>query len=163
MDTLHLPETCRQTPPALREAFGWTLARLSQSFVGALNAALAEVDLSMRSFAVLATAADRAARTQLEIAPVVGLDKSTLVATIDELERRGLIERRTDPADRRARVIESTEAGRALATHAARIVEDTETELLGKFGIEEAARLKSSLAGLLLGLHKDAMQSGSCI
>lgn len=163
METLHPPESCSDTPPALRQAFGWALARLAQAFNGAQNAALAEVDLTMRSFAVLATAVDRA-RTQLEIAHVVGLDKSTLVATIDDLERRGLVERRTDPADRRARFVESTAEGRALAYRAAQIVEETEATLLGKVGAEEASRLKSSLVALLLGgaLHDD-MQPGSCI
>ena len=164
MDTLHRSETCSKTPQVLREGFGWTLARLSQSLVSALNVALADLDLTMRSFAVLATAADRAARTQLEIAQVVGLDKSTLVATIDDLERRGLVERRTDPADRRARVVESTAEGRTLATRAAQIVADTETAILREFGIDEAARLKSSLVALLLSaLHKDPAQPGSCI
>ena len=162
MDPLHLPESCSKTPPALRGAFGWALARLARAFNGAQNAALAEVDLTMRSFAVLATAAD-GARTQLEIAQVVGLDKSTLVATIDDLERRGLVERRTDPADRRARFIESTAQGRTLAARAARIIEETEAKLLEKFSPAEAAQLKSSLVALLLGGLHDEIQPGSCI
>ncbi len=165
METLETtPQACAKTPATLKNGFSWTLARLAQTFIGAQNAALAELGLTMRSFAVLVTVSDRAARTQLEIAQVVGLDKSTLVATIDDMERRGLVERRADPEDRRARVVQSTDEGRAVVARAAEIVQQTEAGLLGEFGAAEASRLKTSLASLLVGaLHGDAAQPGSCI
>ncbi|MBV8637119.1 MAG: MarR family transcriptional regulator [Candidatus Eremiobacteraeota bacterium] len=164
METLHNTETCSKTPAVLRDAFSWALARLTQTFIAAQNAALEELGLTMRSFAVLATVSERAARTQLEIAQVVGLDKSTLVSTIDELEKRGLVERRADPADRRARVVESTPAGRKLGARGAEIVAGTEAKLLGGFNPSEASRLKSSVIDLLLGaLREDPNRPGSCI
>ena len=164
METLQTQETCSKTPAVLRESFSWALARLTQAFVGAQNAALGELDLTMRSFAVLATVSERVARTQLEIAQIVGLDKSTLVATIDDLEKRGLVERSADPADRRARVVESTLAGRELAARAAALVAQTEAKLFSGCAAGEAARLKSSVVDLLLGaLHADANQPGSCM
>jgi DNA-binding MarR family transcriptional regulator len=49
--------------------------------------------------------------TQIELARLVGLDKTTMVATLDELEAAGLAERRPSPSDRRARIIAVTEAG----------------------------------------------------
>lgn len=164
MDTLHTPELCTKTPAVLRNGFSWTLARLTQAFVNLQNEALADLDLTMRSFAVLATVSERVARTQLEIAQIVGLDKSTLVATIDDLERRGLVERRPDPSDRRARVVESTAAGRELAARASDTVMQTERRLLGAFGAAEAGRLNASLVALLHEvLRGDAMRSGSCL
>lgn len=163
MEILHTPETCSKTPAVLRNALSWTVARMAQAFVGAQNAALADHGLTMRSFAVLATVSERVARTQLEIAQTVGLDKSTLVATIDDLEKRGLVERQADPADRRARVVESTPAGRELAAQAAETVAQTEEKLLSGIDSSEASRLKSSLVTLLLrALDRDAT-AGSCM
>ena len=49
--------------------------------------------------------------TQTEIARMVGLDKTTMVVTVDELEAAGLAERRPSSTDRRARVIEVTKDG----------------------------------------------------
>ena len=46
-----------------------------------------------------------------ELAKMVGLDKTTMVVTLDELEAAGLAERRPSPNDRRARVIAVTKAG----------------------------------------------------
>ena len=50
--------------------------------------------------------------TQGEIARIVGLDKTTMVVTVDELEAAGLAERQPSSSDRRARVIVVTEAGK---------------------------------------------------
>src|SRR5215212_9303785 len=58
-------------------------------------------------------AIEGAARTQLELAWAARLDKSTMVA-VDALEAEGLVERRADPKDRRARIVVPTEAGREL-------------------------------------------------
>ena len=49
--------------------------------------------------------------TQTELARIVGLDKTTMVVTLDELEAAGLAERRPSATDRRARVVAVTKAG----------------------------------------------------
>jgi DNA-binding MarR family transcriptional regulator len=164
VDILSKPETCNKAPAVLRDGFSWPLARLAQTFIAIQNEALAEHGLTMRSFAVLATVSERRARTQLEIAQIVGLDKSTLVSTIDELERRGLVERRPDPADRRARVVESTTAGQDLAAKATATVGQTESKILAFFEPADTARIQSAVVSLLTGaLHDRATQPGSCL
>ncbi len=164
METLHASDACSKVPAVLRQGLSWTLARLARRFVAVQNSALAELGLTMRSFGVLATVSERSARTQLEIAQIVGLDKSTLVATIDDLEQRRLVERRADPDDRRARVVQSTEAGAALAARAAETVAQAEAALLGEFDDADARQVKAVLIALLARTaHSDSMHSGSCI
>ena len=164
MEVVEDQSVCSKVPAALREGLSWTLARLAQRFIAVQNGALAEVGLTMRSFGVLATVSERMARTQLEIAQIVGLDKSTLVATIDDLEHRGLVQRQADPADRRARVVESTAKGRELAAHASATVAKAEAKLLADFGEAEVAQLKSAVLGLLLRTgHSEGAQLGSCM
>ena len=53
----------------------------------------------------------RGEQTQSQLAEQCALDKTTMVVTMDELERAGLAERRPSPTDRRARIIAVTEAG----------------------------------------------------
>ncbi|MBN9541919.1 MAG: MarR family transcriptional regulator [Reyranella sp.] len=58
---------------------------------------------------------------QKELAASLSIEGPSLVRLLDNLERRGLIERREDETDRRARGIHLTRAGRDLAVRAARV------------------------------------------
>ncbi|MEV6801154.1 MarR family winged helix-turn-helix transcriptional regulator [Micromonospora rifamycinica] len=94
------------------------LARANALALAAANAALAEYGLKARSYSVLALAADDVRPTQRELAEFLRLDPSQVVALIDGLAQRELVERRTDPADRRANVLVATDAGRDLFARA---------------------------------------------
>jgi MarR family transcriptional regulator for hemolysin len=87
-----------------------------------LAAALADVDLTPRMQCVLVHALEEE-RTQIQLAALADLDKTTMVGTVDDLERRGLAERRPSATDRRARIIAVTEKGRAAAAEGQRIVD----------------------------------------
>ena len=94
-----------------------------------LAAALAAVDLTPRMQCVLVHALEEE-RTQIQLAALADLDKTTMVGTVDDLERRGLAERRPSATDRRARIIAVTEAGRAAAAEGQRIVDRVHAEAL---------------------------------
>jgi MarR family transcriptional regulator, transcriptional regulator for hemolysin len=98
-------------PQALCDNLCWLLSRASYTLTTELTAALEDLGISPRAHAVLAAAAG-GEHTQTELARTVGLDKTTMVVTLDELEAAGLAERRPSPTDRRARVIAVTKAGR---------------------------------------------------
>src|SRR2546423_2739888 len=89
----------------------WLLSRASYTLTTELTAALEGLGVSPRGHCVL-TAALTGDHTQTELARMVGLDKTTMVVTLDELEAAGLAERRPSSEDRRARVIAVTKAGR---------------------------------------------------
>jgi MarR family transcriptional regulator for hemolysin len=121
-------------PPALQsEDFKpdlcWLLARASYTLTTELTAALEDLGLSPRAHCVLA-AAMSADRTQTEVARIVGLDKTTMVVTLDELEADGLAERRPSPQDRRARVIAVTPAGKRKVREAEEIAERVRADVL---------------------------------
>src|ERR1039458_10299786 len=68
-----------------------------------MSAAMAEIGLTPRGYCVLFHAL-QAERTQIELAEISDLDKTTMVVTVDDLEKAGRSERRPSSADRRARI-----------------------------------------------------------
>ena len=155
---------CSKVPAVLREGLGWPLARIAHAFTAAHNEALAPLALNLRTFAVLAMVAAGSVRSQLEIAQSVGLDKTTLVATIDDLERRALVLRKPDPDDRRARIVEITATGQALLEAAGDAVRATERRVLAGTPPEHVEQIQASLVALLSGpLYEYFDRSGSCL
>ncbi|WP_067498078.1 MarR family winged helix-turn-helix transcriptional regulator [Actinoplanes sp. TFC3] len=88
-----------------------------------LAAALAEVGLTPRMQCILVHALEEE-RTQIQLAALANLDKTTMVTTVDDLEGRGFAQRRPSAIDRRARIIAVTEAGRRAAEEGQRIVDE---------------------------------------
>src|SRR4051794_21780961 len=76
-------------------------------------AALEPFGLHPRHFGVMTVLDARPGITQQDLADHSSVDRSSMVAVLDELERRGLAERRSAPADRRKRAIHLTAEGRA--------------------------------------------------
>jgi MarR family transcriptional regulator, transcriptional regulator for hemolysin len=115
--------------PAPPIDFAMLLNQSSYALAARLNAALADCGVTVRMYCVL----DKAAQgefTQGQIAEAAWLDKTTMVVTVDELERRGLAERRPSPTDRRARVIAVTPEGRRALERAHGVVQGVYDEVL---------------------------------
>ena len=107
----------------------WLLSRASHALTTELTAALEGLGISPRAHRVLG-AAMSGEHTQIELARIVGLDKTTMVVTLDELQGAGLAERRPSPTDRRARVIAVTDAGERKVREAEAIAHRVRDEVL---------------------------------
>src|SRR5437870_988095 len=70
--------------------------------------------LRPRRFAILLLIDQNPGLTQTALSRASGRDKSTLTPALDDLERRGLVERRRSPKDRRVRALYLTGGGRSL-------------------------------------------------
>ena len=137
----------------LAEHLGWLMSRASHAIGAALAESLSPLGLNIRDYTVL-IAAERAAvegsaRTQLALTRAARLDKSTMVVAVDALEEAGLVERRPDPKDRRARIVVPTEAGRELLARAEGVVLRVEDEALADLGVEERRALRTLLTRLV--------------
>ena len=119
-----------------------------------LAAALAEVDLTPRMQCVLVHALEEE-RTQIQLAALAGVDKTTMVSTVDEMEKRGLAERRPAVTDRRARIIAVTEKGRQAAEEGQRIVDRVHGDALAAFDPGSRAAFVAVLSELA-GAERDA-------
>ena len=131
---------------ALSADLGFLLSRASGLVVRASNAALAAEGLRVRQYSVLVLACDTVdGMSQRELAQVLGLDPSQVVALVDELADAGLVERRPDPADRRTRLVVATPAGRRTRKTAAARVAEAAVEPLGSLSEEERGTLERLL------------------
>jgi DNA-binding MarR family transcriptional regulator len=146
-----------QAPTPLASDLCWLLARTSHALTTELTAALEDVGISPRAHAVLVTALT-GELTQSEIARLVGLDKTTMVVTMDELEAAGLAERRPSSTDRRARVIAVTDAGNRKVKQADRVLERVRDDVLSVLAPDERQVFLGALGRLACGRLAEPVQ-----
>ena len=140
-------------PEVLASDLCWLMYRATRNQQAESEAAILETGLTLRKHQVLATAVD-GEHTQTELAKLIGLDKTTMMVTVDELERDGLAERRQLPSDRRARVVTLTKSGHARCAAAQADIRAMEDEFLANLTPVERDRLRRTLAGLALTTKK---------
>jgi DNA-binding MarR family transcriptional regulator len=108
------------------------VARLARALIEAERPILAAHELPMWGYIVLSALRDEPMRTQAALARSIGADKTRIIAVLDDLQERGLIEREPDPADRRVRLLRLTAAGRLLHGTVRSAIRRQEEQLLGE-------------------------------
>jgi DNA-binding MarR family transcriptional regulator len=124
------------------------LSQAHYALASELAGAFEPLGLTPRGHSVL-SAALTGAHTQKQLADLVGLDKTTMVATLDELERAGLGRRVHSPVDRRAHVIEVTPEGRKKVTAANRVAKRVQADVLASLGDEAGVEFVATLGRLV--------------
>ncbi|MEU8525732.1 MULTISPECIES: MarR family winged helix-turn-helix transcriptional regulator [Streptomyces] len=115
-----------------------------------MAARLGEIGLTPRMHCVLVHALEEE-RTQAQLAEIGDMDKTTMVVTVDALEKAGLAERRPSSTDRRARIIAVTEAGAKVAEQSQKIVDGVHGSALASLPEEDRAALTRALNLLVTG------------
>lgn len=115
-----------------------------------MAAAFAEIDITPREYCVLFHAQE-AERTQIQLAKISELDKTTMVVTVDELERAGLAERRPSSTDRRARIIAVTEAGERAVAEGMKVADRVHRDVLAALPEDQREMFLDALTGLVGG------------
>ncbi|MBM3649896.1 MAG: MarR family transcriptional regulator [Alphaproteobacteria bacterium] len=111
--------------------FGFRVARIARRLRQAVDAELRVYGLTEATWRPLAYVGRLGNGVrQKELATALSIEGPTLVRLLDNLERRGLIERREDETDRRARGIHLTRAGRDLAVRVAKVGSEIQTRVL---------------------------------
>ena len=146
---------------SLRQDLGWLLMRASRGMSGVVELAMAQLSVDMRSALVLKAISTGAARTQLALAQVADIDKTTLVAVLDDLERRQLVRRVADPNDRRARIVELTDEGRRVVGWCRAAAGDVHHTILDALPPADRDALLRSLPLLIDAIDRVAAQADS--
>ena len=124
------------------------------AFIHAQRIAVAALrgELHPRMVVVL-QAIDERPISQGELGARLDVGRTTMVGIVDALEAKGLVERRRDPADRRAYHLVVTQTGEEALARFGPILRHCEGDLLGRLSKAERVRLNELLRGLLAGLE----------
>ena len=117
-------------PADLRSSTGYLLARLGAESRRRWARMLADHGLTPHHFGMLMTLDQLGVTHQRRLSELVGIDPRNAVPVIDLLHRRGLIQRTSDPADRRRRAIRLTPAGQRLLNDLRQAADTVEHDML---------------------------------
>ncbi|MFE5285699.1 MarR family winged helix-turn-helix transcriptional regulator [Nocardia sp. NPDC056611] len=131
---------------------------LGRALMAAEQPVLAGHGLTMWAYVVLLHLDEGPARGQGVLAQEIGADKTRIIAVLDDLQERGLIERRPDPADRRARLLALTPEGRRLRDAAQTEIQAREDRLLAKLPAADRRGFLNALT-TLAALPRDEITS----
>jgi DNA-binding MarR family transcriptional regulator len=134
------------------DSVGFMLSTLGHAISRRFVHALQPLELHPREFAVLRAVKANDGRSQQTLAGRLRIPPSRMVAIVDELESRGLIERRPDPDDRRVRALYVTKRGQTLLEDAFKLVVQHEraiNDVLTDKEREELLALLNRIAGRL--------------
>jgi DNA-binding MarR family transcriptional regulator len=146
----HPPEREAPLPPVLAKWSGFLLGKLRQRSLELAIARLAGTGIQPRDFGVLTTLAATGPKAQQDLADLLLVNRTMMVALVDDLEAAGLVERRRNPADRRAYALELTDAGREAVARATPEIGAAEEELLAPLGAAERKRLIELLTAVVV-------------
>jgi DNA-binding MarR family transcriptional regulator len=127
------------------------LGPLVRDMIAAELPVLEENGLSMWGYSVLIALDRSAIRTQAALAEAIGADKTRIIAILDELQDKGLIERMPDPEDRRARLLAITKEGRKVKDATQAAIQRGEERWLSTLSAEDRAtflRILQELSGV---------------
>ena len=133
-----------------RPDFGILLVLAYQEFVRELRASLARqgFDDQGRSDGYVLRALGAMPMTVSELADRLEISKQGAGQIVEDMERRGYVERRPDPTDGRARLLHLSEHGRAALTAARRFHQRYERRLIAEHGPEAVAGLRELLTAI---------------
>ena len=121
-------------PDALASRLGYLLKHVQQRLVEAAGPVMAPFGIDGRELAVLTVLAAHAPLSQQEAAEQLRVDRTTMVALVDTLEAKGLVERHRSAQDRRKNTVVLTPAGRNCLGDAATARDEVEREFLAPLG-----------------------------
>ncbi|MDX3131980.1 MarR family winged helix-turn-helix transcriptional regulator [Streptomyces europaeiscabiei] len=136
------------TPARTEPDLSFLLDHTSHVLRSKMSAALAEIGLTARMHCVLVHALEEE-RTQIQLAEIGDMDKTTMVVTVDALEKAGLAERRPSTTDRRARIIAVTDEGARIAGQSQKIVDRVHRDALATLPEEDREALLRALKHLV--------------
>ncbi len=131
--------------PTVRNRLGYLLKHAQLRLSELSSHALEPYGIGGRQLAVLIAIDDQTPQSQQEIARRLNVDRTSMVALVDELERKGLAERRSATGDRRRNVVVLTTAGKDTLRKATKASNTAERVFLAKLSEAEAATFRRLL------------------
>ena len=141
-------DTTPQLPEELVASVTFLLKRLGFAAKDRAMPAYEETGLHPYHHAVLLVLDEGSRETQGSIADALGYDRGQLVGLLDELEERGLVERKRDPKDRRRHLVRMTADGKRALRQLRALSRKLEDEFLAPLSAQQRADLHALLLRL---------------
>lgn len=125
---------------------GYHLRRAQITVFNDFVKTMSEVQVTPGQFGVALLVYSNPGLTQSALARAVGIERSTMVAVIDALESRGLVERRPSPVDRRSYALVLSQQGEALIEKLKPMVMGHEDRIAANLSTEERGQLIALLS-----------------
>ncbi len=132
-------------PECLASRTGYLLARAARQLSERMEDALEPLGLRSRHFSVLAVLSSLGPLTQHRLTGILHIDRTTMVAVVDDLESMGYVERRRDPADRRAYQLHLTADGRGAEARLRGVVDAVQASFFSPLSGQERSDLQHIL------------------
>lgn len=132
----------------LDELLGYGLRRAQIRMTEAFDARLGELGVTTQRFSALVLIASNPGLKQTELASIMGIARSGVLAIVEALSVQGLIERRPVPTDARAQALFLSPAGEVRLPQIVEIVREHDRELVRGLSAAETATLKALLERL---------------
>lgn len=147
------------TDAEVTEFAGQLLFRLWRASHIQTAAAFQSIGITTALFTVLNLLLNQEAMIQQEIGAAIGIDPSTMVGLVDDLERAGLAKRRPHPRDRRAREVVITAKGRRTVYRARALAVGVEDAVLQGLSSDERRQLIKLLRKALVSAPPQSLWS----
>jgi len=134
--------------------FGFLLTETARMFRKLLDRRLQPLGLSRAQWSVLAILAHRDGLSQSQLAEILEVEKTTTGRLVDQVEKRGWVERRPIPGDRRLWGVYLTEQARPLIVEVERIVLNTRLDVLDGLSPTQQRDLSGALLAVKASLTK---------
>jgi DNA-binding MarR family transcriptional regulator len=144
-----MPRTGRGAPARLRAQPSWLINQVALPATRLVNEGLAAAGSRRYQYALLAALDEMGPASQAELGRHSSVDRSDVVAAVNELAALGYVVRAPDPGDRRRNVVTITPAGRSRLRELDRLLAGVQDELLGPLAPEERAQLIALLTRLV--------------
>jgi DNA-binding MarR family transcriptional regulator len=138
---------------AVSHRLGYLLKHAHLRYMQLTAAQLEPLGISPREWAALNCLDEQHQLSQREAADLLGVDRTTMVALVDELQAKGLVTRQPQPDDRRKNIVRLTSKGRNAMRRGARLIDDCEQRFLATLSQADAEQLKDALAEVIATDH----------
>ncbi|MBE2320431.1 MarR family transcriptional regulator [Solirubrobacter sp. CPCC 204708] len=138
-----------ETPERLSARPSWLLTQLAVHAHRLASEGFAEAGARGYHYRILAALGEFGPASQVQLGRRCTMDRSDVVAAINELSERGFVERAPDPGDRRRNIVSLTAAGHQQLRRLDEALDAVQDQLLGPLGAAERATLTHLLARLL--------------
>ncbi|WP_031506968.1 MarR family winged helix-turn-helix transcriptional regulator [Streptomyces megasporus] len=136
-------------PTRLRNTPSWLLSQVTTHAHRLVWGAFGSADARNHHYALLSALEEHGPASQAELGRRCGIDRSDVVAALNELAGRGLVTRSPDPADRRRNIVTVTPAGLRQLARLDEVLGRAQDELLAGLSADERDRLIRLLTKIL--------------